>query len=522
MRTSLYIAVGALTVVGVAATAAADTLTFGVRVETSSIDPHFFNSPPNLQIGSHIFNKLVRRDHNEQLQPDLAVSWKPVDKTTWEIKLRKGVKWHDGSPFTADDVLFTVERSPNVPGSSSTPGRFFLAKEFSKVDDHTVHIKTKGPYPTMANDLSVAHIISKKHGKGATTADYNTGKATTGTGPYKFVEWVSGDRVVLEPNPNYWGGKPKWDKVIFKKIVSGPSRVAALLSGDVDLIDFVPPEDLANLEKNPNVVIHKGPSNRIIQLVPDVWNDLTPMIWDNDGNPLWPNPLLDYRVRKAISKAVNRKAIVERVLDGAGVPAGQIVAPGMHGHTEDLKPEPFDPEGAKKLLAEAGYPDGFRIKIHGPNDRYVNDAKIVQAIAQMLTRIGIKTEVETMPKSVYFTRVKNGLYSLTLLGYGSDTGDASSALNGLIHCLQPLRGLGRINRGGYCNRRVDELADAALFELDQKKRLNLILDAYRISMKHVGSIPLHWQVNVWASRKGLVYEPRKDENTLAMSTSKAN
>ncbi len=520
MQRTIATALTAFAAVALMGAASADNLTIGVRVETSSIDPHFFNSPPNLQIGSHIFNKLVRRDKDEQLQPDLAVSWKPIDKTVWEIKLRQGVKWHDGSPFTADDVLFTVERSPNVPGSSSTPGRFFLAKEFTKVDDHTLHIKTEKPYPTMANDLSVAHIVSKKHGKGATTEDYNSGKAAIGTGPYKFVEWVPGDRVVMEANPGYWGGKPKWDRVVYKKIVSGPSRVAAMLNGDVDLIDFVPPEDLKKLEQNPKVAIHKGPSNRIIQLVPDVWRDLTPMVFDNDGNQMWPNPLRDWRVRKAFSKAINRQAIVDRVMEGAAIPAGQPVAPGMHGHTPDLKAEPFDPEGAKKLLATAGYGDGFRVKLHGPNDRYVNDAKIVQTLAQMLTRIGIVSEVETMPKSVYFTRVKNGLYSLSLLGYGSDTGDASSALNGLIHSLQPLRGLGRINRGGYSNRRVDDLADKALFELDQGKRLELIQEAYRITMKDVGSIPLHWQVNVWASKPGLVYEPRKDENTMAMSTSK--
>jgi peptide/nickel transport system substrate-binding protein len=521
MRTSISIAAGAMAVAGMAATAVADNLTFGSRVETSSIDPHFFNSPPNLQIASHIFDKLVKRDHNEQLQPNLAVSWKPVEKNTWEIKLAKDAKWHDGSPFTADDVLFTAERSPNVQGSTSTPGRYFLQKEFIKVDDHTLHIKTEGPYPTMANDLSVPHIISRKHGKGATTEQYNNGKATIGTGPYKFVKWVSGDEVVLTANPNYWGAKPKWDNVVYKKIVSGPSRVAALLSGDVDLIDFVPPEDVRALEKNKKVVIHRGSSNRIIQLVPDVSRDSTPMVWDNDGKAIWPNPLMDYRVRKAISKAIDRNAIVDRVLEGQGIPAGQTVAPGMHGHAEDLKPEPFDPEGAKKLLAQAGFPDGFRVKLHGPNDRYVNDAKIVTTLAQMLTRVGIKSEVETMPKSVYFTRCRKGLYSLMLLGYGSDTGDASAGLNGLIHSLQPARGLGRINRGLYANRRVDDLADAALFELDQDKRLNLIQDAYRIAMKHVASIPIHWQVNIWASRPGLVYESRKDENTLAMSTSKA-
>src|SRR3546814_826901 len=224
-----------------------------------------------------------------------------------------------------------------------------------------------------------------------------------GTGPYKFVEWVKGDRIVLEANPDYWGGKPQWDRVEFKPISSGPARVAALLAGDVDVIDVVPTVDIRKLKKNKDVVLSSGVSNRIIYLHMDQQRDKTPFVTTKDGAPLDKNPLKDIRVRRAISKAINREAIVDRVMEGAAIPAGQLLPEGFFGVHPNLPPEKYDPDGAKKLLKQAGYPDGFGLTIHGPNDRYINDAKIAEAVAQMLTRIGIPTTVDTMPKSVYFT-----------------------------------------------------------------------------------------------------------------------
>jgi peptide/nickel transport system substrate-binding protein len=506
---------GAVVLAAVAGPAWSETLTIGVRVETSSVDPHFFNSPPNRQISDHIFNRLVRRDANERLQPDLAESWKPVGDKTWEFKLRKDAKWQDGSPVTVDDFLFTVERSPNVPGSASTPGRFYKNKTFKKIDDHTVHIMTDKPYPLMPNDMSVAHIISLKHGKGTTTKDYNSGKGTVGSGPYKFVEWVPGDRLVMVKDPNYWGAKAKWDKVVYKPIKSDPSRVAALLSGAVDLIDFVPTQDAPDLKSNPKIKVWSGPSNRIIHMWPNVGRSVVDEVTDNAGKPLVPNPIRDWRVRKAISMAIDRNAIVDRVMQGSAIVAGQMIPPGNHGHNPAIKAEAFDPEAAKKLLAEAGYPDGFQVLINGPNDRYVNDAKIVETIAGFLVRIGIRAKVNTMPKSVYFSRMGKGNYGLALMGYGSDTGDGSSALNNMMHSPSKGLGLGAVNRGYYANRTVDELTQKALYELDQGKREKLLFQAYGESMKDLGTIPLHWQVNVWASRPGIRYEARKDEQTVA-------
>ncbi len=388
--------VGAVAAALLAGSASAAELRVGLKLEPSSIDPHYHNLGPNNAFARHIFDRLVQTDEKQRLGPGLATSWKPITDTTWEFKLRRGVKFHDGSPFTADDVLFTFERAPNVEASPSSFALYVKGKKLTKVDDYTVHITTERPYPLMPNDVSTINIISKKHGQGAKTGDYNSGKAAIGTGPFKFVEWAPGDRLVLEKNPDYWGEKPKFDRVIFKPIKSGPARVAALLAGDVEMIDLVPTADIERLKKEPNVVLSQGVSNRVIYLHLDHDRDNSPFVTGTGGK----NPLKDLRVRKAISKAIDRKAIVAQVMEGIALPAGQLLPEGFFGVSPKLKPEPFDAAGAKKLLAEAGWGGGFGLTLHGPNDRYINDAKIAQAIGQMLTRICIKMKVETMPKSV--------------------------------------------------------------------------------------------------------------------------
>jgi peptide/nickel transport system substrate-binding protein len=504
----------------------AEEIRIGTAVETSSIDPLFYNFAPNLQVSRHIFDYLISKDHRLKLQPELAVSWKLVNPTTWELKLRQGVKWHDGSPFTADDVLFTFDRAPKVTGSASIPGRFVLGKKIEKVDDFTVRVSTDEPYPLMPYDLSTFAIVSKKHGMGMETVDYNTGKAAIGTGPYKFVKWARADELVLEANKEYWGEKPKWDRVVFKPIPSAPSRVAALLNGDVDFIDYVPTADVLQLRKNPKVVLHETPSNRIIFLQCDSSRDVSPWIKTNAGQPMFPNPCRDQRVRLALSKAINRTAIVERVMEGVAVASGQILPEGLDGYNPDLKVETYDPEGAKKLLADAGYKDGFQIALHTPSDRYVNDTKIAETVAQMFSRIGIKTDVMTLPRNVYFNHCKTGgerktsACSLMILGYGSDTGEPSSTFNHILHTMNDEAGMGNSNRGHYSNDRYDALIRDVFTEVDENKRNELYKLAAEIAIRDLGIIPLHHQMNVWASRPTLTYESRTDEYTLAQSLSK--
>ena len=506
--------------------AGAQEIRMGVASEPTSMDPHFHNLSPNNSMLTHIFDSLVEQDEKQRLVPGLAESWQPIDSTTWEFKLRKGVRFHDGTPFTADDVLFTFERAPNVEGSPSSFGIYTRGKTVVKVDDHTVHIKTAAPYPLMPNDVSQVFIVSRKNSAGAKTPDFNSGKASIGTGPYRFAEYAPGNRIVVQRNKLYWGPLPPWDKVTFRPIKSDPSRVAALLAGDVDIIDEVPSTDMERLKKDSRVTISQTVSNRIIYLHLDHFRDDSPFVRAKDGGPI-KNPLRDRRVRLAISKALDRDLIVSRVMEGVAIKAGQLLPEGFFGVSAKLKPLAFDPDGAKKLLAEAGVPNGFRITVHGPNDRYPNDAKIAEAVGQMLSRIGIDTQVVTMTSSVFFREASTGSpdkgpkFSFILVGWGSGTGEASSPLKSLLATFNRDKGMGASNRGRYSNSEVDKLIDDALATVDDPKRSQLLARATEVAVEDVGIIPLHYQVNTWAMRKGFAYQPRTDEYTLATGVFKA-
>ncbi|MFK7994257.1 MAG: ABC transporter substrate-binding protein [Granulosicoccus sp.] len=508
-----------------AGTAWSDELTIGLASEPTAMDPHFHNLGPNNAMARHIFDRLILQNELQQLEPGLAVSWEPLNDLTWEFKLREGVKFHDGSDFTADDVVCTWDRAPNVPNSPSSFATYTKGKSVEKIDDYTVHFKTEAPYPLMGNDVSTVTIVSDEVGCAATTADYNDGKAAMGTGPFKFVSYKPGDSIVIERNDDYWGEKPIWSTVTFKPISSGPARVAALLAGDVDVIASVPTTDVTTLEKNDDVSLSQGVSNRVIYLHLDHDRTDSPFVKANGGGPI-DNPLQKLEVRKAISMAINRDAIVDRVMEGIAIKAGQLLPDGFFGVSDKLEPVEYDPEGAKALLAAAGYPEGFELTIHGPNDRYINDAKIAEAIGQMLTRIGIKTTVETMPRSVYFGRASKGgpndtpEFSFILVGWGAGSGEASSPLKSLIATFTPEKGWGSSNRGRYSNADFDTLLDTALSTVDDVKRQDLLAEATEMAIEDVAIIPTHYQVSTWGTRKGLTYLPRTDEYTLAIGIAK--
>ncbi|MEM7694666.1 MAG: ABC transporter substrate-binding protein [Pseudomonadota bacterium] len=518
MTTKLTLLAGAAVLALTAHASALDlaeenTLTVGLASEATSIDPHFHNLTPNSQISKQIFDNLINQGSRQELLPGLATEWGPIDDLTWEFKLREGVTFHDGSPFTADDVVCTFERVPNVPNSPSSFELYTKGKTVTKVDDYTIHISTEAPYPLMANDVSTISIISDEVGCGATTEQFNQGEAAFGTGPWKFVEYVPGDRIVLEANPDYWGGAPGFGKTVLKPIKSGPARVAALLAGDVDMINDVPTTDLERLRGDDDLAIFQGPSNRVIYLHMDQFREASPHVAGLDGEEI-KNPLLDQRVRLAISKAIHRPAIRDRVMEGQSEPAGQLLPAGFFGVSDKLEPLEYDPEGAKALLEEAGYGDGFALTMHGPNDRYINDARILEAIAQMLNRIGIRAQVETLPRSVFFSRASRGgpdetpEFSLILAGWGAGSGEASSPLRSLI------RTGGASNRGRHSNPEIDAVIDEALKTVDDAARQDLLAKATEMAIADVAIIPVHYQVNAWGLKKGLSYEPRTDEWTL--------
>ncbi len=500
-------------------------LRIALATEPSSIDPHYHVTTPNMAFSTHIFDRLVHMDERQSLVPGLALSWKNVDPTTWEFKLRPGVKWHDGSPFTADDVLFTAERAAKVPNSPSGFGIYLKGKSFSKVDDLTVRVSTAAPYPLMANDLATIAIVSKKQAAGAATSDYNSGKAAVGTGPYKFAAFVPGDKIELKANPDYWGAKPQWTNVTIRTVKSGPARVAALLAGDADVIEDVPTNDIAKLKTDGRVNIAQSPSYRVVFLQMDQWRETSPFANAKDGSAI-KNPFKSLKVRQAISKAINRQAIVQRVMEGNAAPAGQLLPALFFGVSKKLEPVAYDADSAKKLLAEAGFPNGFKVTLHGPSGRYPNDTRIVEAVAQMLARIGIETTLETMPPATFFTRASTGAegqpeFSFFLAGWGAASGENSSPLKGLIATYDKATGFGSSNRGRYSNPAVDEAISEALNTVDIAQVESSLAKATELAMADGALIPILHPLNTWGSRKDLTMSPRTDEATTAMMV-KAN
>ncbi len=505
---------------------ARSTLRIGMAADITSVDPHLSNISPNNQIGWHVFEALTHVDDNARLVPGLASSWRAVDPRTWEFKLRANVKFHDGTTLVAKDVLASIERARKLAnGQFAGFTRTIIAAEAP--DALTVRLRTATPYATLPHDLNSIFIIPARL-MNASSEDFNAGRAMIGSGPWRFERYARGDRVELSRfdghrdaardaarDPVRYGS---WNKLVFRILSNDPARSAALLAGDVDIIEQVPPADLEKLNKNNNLTLSRKTSWRTIFLQLDHSRERSPHITDRKGGTI-ANPLRDVRVRSAISKAINRAAIAGRVMEGAAVPAAALVSPQIFGHppAKDLSPETFDADGARKLLAEAGYPEGFNLTLHAPNNRYVNDDQVAQAVAQMLTRIGIITKVEVMPANVYFTRARNGEFSVAMLGWGSFSADL--ALRSLLITPSAEKGLGTWNWGGYANPRLDQLIERSLSTTEEAKRETLAREAMLLAMRDHAAIALHHQISTWAMKSGLKLQPRTDEYTLAGSLS---
>jgi peptide/nickel transport system substrate-binding protein len=353
-------------------------------------------------------------------------------------------------------------------------------------------------------DLDSVFIVSKKAAAGARPEDFDSGKAMVGTGPFRFVRYARGDRVELARNDKYWGGAPPWDKVVFRIVPSDPARLAALLSGELDLIEQVPTADLRRIRGDARLATAQKVS----------WRTIFFHLDQREPAPgAARNPFRDVRVRRALSMAIDRRAIAERLMDGAALPASNLVSPPVFGYAADLEPDAYDPAGAKRLLAEAGYPDGFATTLSAPNNRYVNDEQIAQAVAQMLARVGVRARVETMPMNVYLPKGFKHEFAIALLGWGSFSGDL--ALRALVATADAKKGFGAFNWSGYSNPKVDALLDRGFATVDEKAREEIAREAMRTAMRDYAVIPLHHQVTTWAMRKPLAYAPRTDEFTFA-------
>lgn len=520
MKRLLLSSLAAALLVTSAVASAQSTLRIAFADPLSSLDPQLNNFAGDRSVDLHFFDLLVENKWNK-LQPGLAVSWKAIDKQTWEFKLRPNVKWQDGKPFTAADVIFSYQRAKNVPGSVATFGGYVRTIEsMSAPDPLTLVIKTNVPNPDLPLNLASVHIVSKHIGEKATTEEYNSGKAVIGTGPFKFASYTPGDRVEMVRNDAYWGEKSPWEKVDYRYINNGAARTAALLAGDVDVIDKVSASDIPRLKQSPNVTVYPYPGLRVMLLQPSFREGPNEFITDNNGKPLAKNPLLDVRVRRALSLAINRDAIVTRIMQGTAGVANQWMPKDTFGYNPDVKNIPFDVAQAKKLLADAGFPNGFKLTMHVPNDRYPQGPETAQAVAQFWTRIGVKTQVEVVPWAVYSSRATKNDYAMSMIAWGNGTGEASYALVNILATVDIKKGLGASNWGHYSNPAVDQALVASTSEFDAAKREAILRQSVKVVSDDVGIIPLYHYQNIWATKKGLKVTPFTSDRTVAMQVTK--
>ena len=508
---SAALATVALAGTGLPAAAQAQEISIGLSGNVTSMDPHFHNLSPNNNVAAHVFDRLVHHDERQRVGPGLAVSWKPIDDLTWEFRLRPGVRFHDGSEFGAEDVVATLRRVPWVPNSPSPftlYTRAIVATEV--VDKLTIRFRTRAPWPLLPNDLATVSIVHRSMAE-APTGEFNAARASIGTGPFRLVEFVPNDRVVLARNDAYWGPRPHWQKATLRIIVNDAARTAAMLAGDVGMIEAVPTTDLARLKASPQVAVQQVTSNRLIYLAMDQARDQTPHATDKAGQALAANPLKDLRVRRALSKAINRQAIVERLFEGSAIPAGGFLPDGFFGVSPRLRPDALDIEGARRLLAEAGYPNGFETQLMCPNNRYVNDERICTALSAMLAKVGVKVTLTLLPRAQFFQKVDQFDFAMHLYGWGGGATDPGLVLGPLLHSPDGT-GRGDFNSGRFKDAQLDALIQKSETEMDVARRATMLEEALQRVRGEAYTIPLHRQFIPWAVRKGVSIQHRADNS----------
>jgi len=500
---------------------AGQTLNIGVRAGPESIDPHFTATGTHAEALKHVFDTLTWSGDGLEIQPRLAESWNAQGPTTWEFKLRKGVKFHDGTDFTAEDVKFSIERIPVVTGPNPLTIYVRRVQSTKIIDPHTIHIITDGPAPNLPNDFIRLFIVSHKAAAGlnkdTANAAFNSGQAAIGTGPYKFVSWTPKDQLVLERFDGFWGPKEPWARHVRKEISNDAARVAQLKAGQVDLIVRVPASDVPTLEKDPKLTVVKVDTVYVFNMELDM-RDKAPQVSAKDGSPLAKNPMQDGRVREAIDLSIDRKALAEIAMEGLGKAQNQLVTPSIFGYSKNLPERKYDPAAARKLLADAGYPNGFKTVFSFTSDRLPGDRQVGTSVAQMLAAIGVDAQANAQPAAVFFPARSRGEFSLSMSGWGTLTGEAHYTLSSIAHSNDKEKKFGAFNVLGYSSPAMDKLIQDAAVEMDEAKRRAFLEQANELVASDRPRLPLVAVGSAWAMQKDKVkITPRVDEDTLAMN-----
>jgi peptide/nickel transport system substrate-binding protein len=489
-----------------ASPAYAVTLRWAAQHDSLTLHPHSQNHATTLSILQYAYEGLVRYTRDYKIEPCLAVSWKELSPTHWRFNLRKNVKFHDGSPFTADDVVFSFGRIRQPQGTM----QIYVAgiSEVKKVDDYTVDFILSGPHPVLLRNIIDFRIMSQswsEKNRSQNIQDYKAkeetyaSRNTNGTGPYLIKTWEPDKRIVFAQNKDWWG---KLDgnvtDVIYTPIKSDATRVSALLSGDVDLVTDLPVQDVERLRKEPKLKVLDGLEVRTIFIGMDQHNDELKY-----SNVKGKNPFKDLKVRRALNMAVDREAIRKVTMRGLSIPAGIMVPPGVHGHSKliDIVPK-YDPAGARKLLAEAGYPEGFEFTLDCPNNRYVNDEKICQALVGMWAKAGLRVKLNAMPFANFIPKILNLDTSAYMLGWGVQTFDALYTLQSLVR-TKTTGADGSFNQGRISDPKLDTTIDAIKISTDPKARDALLKEALEVTRDQAYYVPLHHQMRPWAMKKNV-------------------
>ena len=510
MRSGVFAAVCAVVVaIGGLSWAEAKTFRFANDGDVNSMDPYARNETFLLTFMGNIYEPLVGRDKKLKAMPVLATEWSQVSPEVWRFKLRQGVKFQDGTPFTADDVLFSFDRI-RMEGSN-LKAVVATIKAVNKIDDYTVEMVTDGPDPILPEEITNFYIMCKSWAEknNATkpadltkNEDFYASRNANGTGPFMLKQREPEVKTVLVANPNWWD-KPEHNitEAVFTRIGNDSTRVAALLSGEIDMMYTVPPQDIERIRMTKGVKIYEGPELRTIFLGFDQVRDEL-----QDSNVKGKNPFKDIRVRKALYQAIDEEAIKTKVMRGSATVTDLMIAPGVNGFDKSLNTRTkYDTAAAKKLLADAGYPNGFEVGMDCPTDRYINDEAICQAVVAMEARIGVKINLNAQTRGKYFAKILGPGYntSFYLLGWTPTTYDAHNTLFNIMASRSKEAGTGLFNVGGYSNKRVDELTKMIQVETNPEKRMAEIAEAMKIHKDEFGHIPLHQQTVVWAARDNI-------------------
>lgn len=504
-RFAALFAVLALCLALAAPAAAEKSIVIGLASDALFMDPSQQDETITNTMGRYMYDGLLNNDALGVPRAALAESWSiGDDNLTWTFSLKKGVTFHDGSDFTAEDVAYTIEvcRTSLLKNFTASIDRVEI------VDPHTVKIVTKAPTAVLLESLAALRILPKAYRTKLGETAFN--QAPVGTGPYVFVEWIKEDHIAMKANEQYWGGAPKIKKVTFRPISNAATRTAALLTGEVDIIEDVPVRDVDKLKSTEGLSVVERPSERLIYLHVDSHRTRGPGVIGLDKNPL-----ADLRVRKALSMAINRDSIVKMIMNGNAYATNQMVLKGRRGYVENMPAPKYDPDEAKKLLTEAGYPDGFKVYLDAPNGRYPNDGQVAQALASQLTKVGIQIELRLHPKTTFFDFVRPGDKSSLVMTGWSEPIDVGEMASVLFYTRGKNPAKGGSNRCHYANPEFDALIDEADGTADPEKRRVILEKAARMIVEDGGIVPLYFQQDLYGKKDAVMFEPRADKSILA-------